>query len=401
MKRNYDNWLKAFVDYASIGEAPLSMYFWVGVSTIAGALRRCVWIDMAHFEWVPNFYVILVAPPGVVSKSTTASIGMQLLREVPGINFGPDVASWQALAQLLAESAEDFVMPDGSFMPQSAITIESSEFGTFLNPHDREMIDILVHLWDGKRGVMRKMTKTQGNDEIVNPWVNIIACTTPAWIEGNFPEYLIGGGFTSRCVFVYAEKKRQYVAYTYKAVPTGFAEMRVKLIEDLRQISLLRGAYSISKDAEAWGEAWYKNHYENRPQHLNNERFGGYIARKQTHIHKLAMVLAAAKRDQLLITLEDLQEANAIVTGLEADMPKVFERIGTTQQAKGQAELVSVVRSHGRIETNEAYKQLFRLLSYEDFNAAKTGAIMAGYIEQYADQGKVFLRTKYENQTPN
>ena len=69
--RNHADWLTAFMDYASYGEAPRHMYFWTGVSAIAGALRRKVWIDQAYFKWYPNFYIVLVAPPGIVSKSTT------------------------------------------------------------------------------------------------------------------------------------------------------------------------------------------------------------------------------------------------------------------------------------------------------------------------------------------
>ncbi len=390
MKRHYPNWLKAFVDYASVGEAPLSMYFWVGVSTIAGALRRCVWIDQGIFQWVPNFYILLVAPPGVVAKSSTASIGMSLLRDVPGINFGPDVVTWQALAQALGQSQEMVLMPDNLYHPMSAITIESSEFGTFLDPNNREMVDILVSLWDGRKGTFKKLTKTQGSDEIVNPWLNIIACTTPSWIEGNFPEYMIGGGFTSRCVFIYADKKRQYKAYPGLELPPDFLETRQKLIDDLVAISMLRGAYSLAPEAVAWGEVWYREHYENRPKHLDNDRFGGYIARKQTHIHKLAMIFAAAQRSDLTITCEDLQAANRLVTALELDMPRVFEKIGVSQQAKGQAEIVSITRAHSYISYRDLYRQLFRILSYEDFMKGIQSAVAAGLIRQVAHGGELY-----------
>jgi hypothetical protein len=108
MARNHADWLKAFVDYASYGEAPKRMYFWTGVSTLAGALRRRVWIDQFYFQWYCNMYVILVAPPGVVSKTTTADVGMNLLRQVPGIGFGPSVVTWQALVQGFAQAAETF-----------------------------------------------------------------------------------------------------------------------------------------------------------------------------------------------------------------------------------------------------------------------------------------------------
>ena len=107
-KRNFPDWIKAFIEYAGFGEAPRHMYFWVGASTIAGVLRRRVWIDQAYFRWHPNMYVILVAPPGIVSKSTTAGIGMRLLRQVPGIRFGPDVVTWQALVGAFAEASEAF-----------------------------------------------------------------------------------------------------------------------------------------------------------------------------------------------------------------------------------------------------------------------------------------------------
>src|SRR6185369_15058703 len=133
------------MDYASFSEAPKHMHFWTAVSTIAGALRRRVWLDMGYFRWHPNFYIILVAPPGIVSKSTTASIGMSLLRKVPDIKFGPDVVTWQALVTGFAESTEGFEL-DGSFHTMSAITIESSEFGNLLNPQDKEMIDLLVNM---------------------------------------------------------------------------------------------------------------------------------------------------------------------------------------------------------------------------------------------------------------
>lgn len=379
--RNHQDWLKAFVEYASFGEAPLTMYFWVGVSTIAGALRRRVWIDQGFFRWLSNFYIVLVAPPGIVAKSTTASIGMNLLREVQGIKFGPDVVTWQALVQSLASATEMFPIGD-KFYPQSAITIESSEFGNFLNPNDREMVDVLVSLWDGKQGAFTKITKTSGSDEVINPWVNIVACTTPAWIAGNFPEYMIGGGFTSRCIFVYAEEKRRYVAYPSQHLPPEFQQMRMKLIQDLERISTLAGPYELEPAALQWGEEWYEQHYKNRPPHLNNERFGGYIARKQTHIHKLAMIMAAAQRDERVITLAELKGADALVSALEVSMPKVFAHIGRTEISRHMEELLSCIRAYGEIEYTELFKAMFRVFpSSVDFENAMKSLRSAGFIE--------------------
>lgn len=387
--RHYEDWLKAFVDYAGYGEAPKRMYFWTGVSALAGALRRRVWIDQAYFRWYPNFYIILVAPPGVVSKSTTASIGINLLRRVPGINFGPDVVTWQALVSAFAEASESFEF-EGEYHTMSAITLEASEFGNLFNPQDRDMVDLMVSLWDGKQGGFKKVTKMSGSDMVENPWINVIACTTPAWIAGHFPDYLIGGGFTSRCVFVYADKKERYVAYPILEVPRGLRETEAKLILDLEHIAVnLVGPYTLSPAAFEWGTAWYRHHYENRPADLDDERFGGYIARKQTHIHKLAMVLAASQRDERVVTDSDLTVANQMVTDLEADMPHVFGKIGRTNDSIQAERFIQYVHRRQAVLYADAYRFIHSYFpDVKDFEGIVLGAVRAGFIkvEQRGDQ---------------
>ena len=111
--RNYPNWIDAYLDYSKHSEAPKNFHLWTAVSVIAGALRRHVWLDMKYFQWTPNMYIIFVAPPGIVSKSTTANIGMDLLRQVEGVKFGPDAVTWQALVHELQESKEMFHLVDG------------------------------------------------------------------------------------------------------------------------------------------------------------------------------------------------------------------------------------------------------------------------------------------------
>ena len=383
MTRHFPDWIEAFQNYASFGEAPRKMYFWVGVSAIAGALRRKVWIDQHYFKWYPNFYTILVAPPGVIAKTTTADIAMDLLREVPGILFGPSVVTWQALVTSFTEACETFECIDkhGEIMqmPMSPITISSGEFGNLLNPQDKEMVDMLVNLWDGKS--FQKKTKHSGDDNVVNPWINLIACTTPAWIAGNFPEYMIGGGFTSRCVFVYGEQKARFVAYPGLSVPKDIDQLKNLLIQDLSQISLMAGEYQLTKQAIEWGDEWYKKHNTTRQPHLDDSRFGGYIARKQTHIHKLAMVLAAARSDKLIITQEILETAATMVTDLEIEMAKVFQKIGQSEITATAQRLLDFIQRKGRVDYAEAYRYIHaQFPQFRDFEDMLKGLLKAGYI---------------------
>lgn len=396
MARNHADWLEAFCDYARFGEAPRKMYFWVGVSALAGALRRKVWIDQAYFKWFPNFYIILVAPPGIVSKSTTASVAMRLLRRVPGIKFGPDVVTWQALIGAFAEATEMYDDGFGDYRVMSALTIESSEFGNLLNPQDKEMVDLLVSLWDGKEGSFDKRTKMSGNDKVENPWINMIACTTPAWIAGNFPEYMIGGGFTSRCVFVYASEKEKYVAYPGLHVPANLAQLEDSLVADLEHISInLQGEYKLSSDAIAWGEAWYREHYTNRPVGLDDDRFGGYIARKQTHVHKLAMILSAAQSDKLIISIEDLKTANEMVSDLEADMPGVFSKIGRSDISLQTDRFLKYLAQKGEVAYPEAYRFIHAYFpSSREFEDMLAGCIRSEQVRVEQRQGTMWLLSR-------
>lgn len=364
------------------------MHFWSGVSAIAGALRRKVWLDMKSFKWHVNHYVIIVAPPGVVSKSTTSGISMNLLRQVDGIKFGPEVVTWPALVTAFAQSHEMFMWPQdsGDMYGQCALTLESSEFGNLINPQDREMIDLLVTLWDAKTGGFSKVTKKDGKETVENPWINLIACTTPAWIAGNFPEYVIGGGFTSRCLFVYCEEKFKELAYPDEVAPPDYDNIQKKLVEDLNHIyNNLCGPYKLHPLAREWGKEWYHTHRVKPPEILRDSRFGGYLARKQTHLHKLAMILAAARRDELIIMPDDLQVASKMISDLEADMPKVFSKIGRSEESIQAERLLDFIRRSGEISYVDAYRYVhLHFPQLKDFEGILYGAIRAGYIQQKA-----------------
>jgi len=397
-QRAFPNWLEAYVQHQRYSESPLNFHLWTGIFTIAAALGRKVWIDELHFQWTPNMYIILCGPPGVAAKSTTMRQGISLLENVEGVRFGPQSLTWQALLQAFGEAQTSVKIPgqeDPALM--SCLNIGIGELGTFYNPDDKELTDQLTALWDGQMETARRRTKKEGETIIKNPWLNLIGCTTPSWLKSRFPKTAIGGGLTSRIVFVYGDSKRIKIPYPSQLNVDGEHSKEEKyLIHDLRRISLLAGQYKLNPAALEYGNDLYSRiHSGNSPDHLRSGRFDGYIARKQTHIHKLAIILAAAKRDELVITKEDLQQAEKYVNRIEPDMAKVFESIGVSDSAQNLGELETIIKNYKKITLKSLWQEVYRTMDAFSFKNSIQSAVEAGIIEKRQIPGEVnnFLLT--------
>lgn len=396
--RHFSNWVKAYVAFTTDSEAPDDFHFWTGVAIVAGALRRRVWIDMRKFQWTPNFYIILVGPPGIATKSTSIRTGIRLLEQVDGIHFGPPSITWQKLAESLANSVEHMkmTMPNGQdeLFPMSCLTISVSELGTFLKIEDTALVDVLVDLWDGQLSTWGHSTKTSGSVEIKNPWLNIIGCTTPTWLKANFPEHLIGGGLTSRIVFVYGEKKRKLVAYPDEMMPDAdYIALEKKLVEDLKKIAMMQGPMLLTPKARDWGHDWYTRHWTGpRPTHMASDRYGGYLSRKQTHIHKLALVLSAARSNDRRITEVDLHEASLLLESVEPHMIKVFESIGVVDEARRIGEIEKFVSAHGWLSSDQIWRFVMNIMSQKDFEESLKSAVRGGLLKVELRNGQRGVR---------
>lgn len=388
MPRKLANWLSAYAEYTQVSEAPEMFNFWSGVSTIAGALRRQVWIDQVKFKWTPNFYIVFVSPPGVATKSTTMSVGMNLLKQIDGVVMGPQSLTWQGLTSGLQDSLR-LVPLNGtadllnkSYISMSAITCEISELGTMLDPRDPTLMSVLIDLWDGKEGKWDRWLKSKENTSIENAWINIIGATTPSWLNENFPETMIGSGLTSRIIFVYADQKKYLIPYIKKLVAgPEFDLLEKSLVHDLDDIAQMKGEFVLTDEALDFGSKWYAQHWTKPEEHLLMDRMQGYRARKQTHIHKLAMVLSAAESSELVITKDHLATALAFTAGIERDMHIVFESIGVHQSARDAEILMSYVRANKIVPHQELWRVCMRAMSLKEFSEAIDSLVRAGYIK--------------------
>lgn len=381
MTRKLADWLTSYLKYTEGTEAPRIMHFFAGVTTIAGALRRKVWIDQVRFKWFPSFYVVFVADPGIATKSTTADLAMDLLREVPGIKFGPDNVTWQSLVTSFAASCESFEY-NGEWLPMSAITLVASEFGSLMDLRNQEMINLFITLWDG-RAKYEKTTKLSGNDTIEAPWINLLACTTPSWIATNMDHLATSGGLTSRTIYVFADAKENYIAYLDEYAPKDLGTLRADLIQDLEHISMrLSGAFTITANARKWGRSWYEALWKEHYSPDAEDWLKGYIARKQTHVHKLAMILSVSRGDTMLITEDDLMLADQMLLSIEKDLEKVFSKVGKSSSAVALDKFLEYLKRRMVCPYEDAYRMIQSSFpDFREFEGILAGTLRAGLVE--------------------
>jgi hypothetical protein len=395
MARHFDNWLKAYTEYCSFTESPEILHYWAGVSAIAGALGRRSWIDMVAFNWYPNFYIIFVGPPDVVRKTTTSGIAEEMLREVEGVKFGPNVATWQSIITDLDEAFEFMEMPNGEQKTINSMYICSGELGNFLDPTDKKAVDMLVTLWDGGR--IEKSTKNNGKEHMDNTLLNLLGCTTPSWINGSIPTYLADGGLFSRMVFVYTNSRARRIAYPNLTARKDAYDYRNKLIEDLRDIRSIVGSVHMTKDAYEWGTCWYDDLCDKQESGEANT----LLARKQVQLHKLAMIISASKKNlwnrQYSIDEDILCEAAVELDKLEPQRLAVFENIGKSQGSIKSDSILNIVKMKKKVLLTELYKLSIKdMPDFQEFSKYVISLQKAGLIEiiEAIDGSKFILCTE-------
>lgn len=373
------DWLNDFVNCYSHGESPPRILYWVGVSTIAGALGCRVWIDEGLFKWLPNFYILIVGPPGEIKKSTSTNLGMLLLREV-GADMGPEISTWQALITHMSTNQRLTIVGTEQKMA-SCVTLELSEFGSFFDTADHWLVDILVRLWDNKPTPLEKETKKDGVEYIENPWLNILACTTPKWIAKNVTEDVIGGGFGSRLIFIHEDIAAQDVSYPSR-VKRKFNPyiQQADLTSRLSDMTHLTGPYRMTEAAYAWGDAWYKENRK-RMRASRNETEANFFAREQTQLHKLAMVISVSRGEFPVISEQVMVEAYERLKDLSKDAQRVLGVVGQTNITRVASDILATLAKTGPLPRKELYRRaFFRSMSIREYSEALGSASGAGFL---------------------
>ena len=329
-QRNIPDWIEGYLAYTEDSEPPQLFKEWCAVSVIAAALQRKCKLEWGTTVFYPNLYIVLTAPAGKARKGTAMAPARKFIDRI-GIPLAAEAVTREALIRTLKES-ESVLSTETGIIVHSSLTVFSPELTVFLGYNNTQLMSDLTDWFDcSEKWVYR--TKTAGTDDISGVLINLLGATTPDLIRSTLPLDAIGGGLTSRMIFVFEEKKGKIVPFPFVSEETR--KLETKLYYDIECINMLQGQFKFTKEfLSRWGD-WYTAQEGKNPFGANyNKAFDGYIERRPTQVLKLSMVMNASRTDEMVLDEPDLARAIDLLERTEKKMPRAFGGIGMSQNAQ-------------------------------------------------------------------
>jgi hypothetical protein len=359
---------------------------WVAYSVVAAALRRKVGLQLGRISYHPNIYVVLVAEPGVARKTQAIKFGVEFLTTIPDIRRSSDSATKEALTDDIEAAKLPSTMPDGSEFGHSSLNIISKEFESFLGQkqENTRMLVALTDLFDCPDDWKARTRHGKSETTIVRPWVNLLAATTPDSLASSLPASAVGGGLTSRILFIWAEKKKRAVAIP--ALTEAEVQLKKKLEQDLYQISRIAGEYSMTGDCVKKWTDWYNAYDEDESGNrvCTDKSFSGWYSRKPTYIIKVAMLRAASSSNILTIHWNHIEESIAAIQQVELVMGSAFKAIGKSEISAEVDSVLQIIKSYKWISEKALMSLIWRDIDNTKFQNVietilKTGKVVREY----------------------
>lgn len=306
-------------------EIPTEFSIWCGLTGISAVLKRDLWIDQGICHVFPNIYTILVAGSGRCRKSTAIDQMDDMLQSInPPLNIMSQKTSTEGMIQ-------SFHGDNPGSTSDCVGTVIADELIIFLNRAAYEaggLGGLLIQLYDCKKKFSYK-TIARGKEELTNSCLSWLSGTTIDWLKLAIPIEAVGGGLTSRILFVYLDRYADPVPIPY--LDPEKKMIREGLILRLQKFASLRGEVKWTKQARAYYIEQYCDFYRNSPL-FDDPTLSGYASRRCVHWLKLSMLFACSEGTPFLIKRAYLKYAENLLDMTEKNLPKVMSMITSTEK---------------------------------------------------------------------
>lgn len=388
--RAFPNFIDGYLQYTEGHESTIRIRKWCAISVIAAALERRIWLNRGYYKLFPNLYTFIIGRSGLVKKSTSTAIAVDILRELDDIRIMAEKMSAISLIEQLSLSGKQ-VMIGGELVNQSALFAYASELMVFMEEVFGDIVPLLTTFYDCQPNDSSKpwtyTTVKRGKLNIYGPCLNLLGASTKTWLQKCIPNSEIEGGFTSRIIFV-VENKLPDKLVPWPDVPIDLISHRYKLIADLQRIHMMNGEIVPTEGAKKKFSEWYEYHMREILPLNQDPRMVGYMSRKGDTILKIAMIHSAAQdahyETRSSLTSDNIDWAIKEIDDLEMDWRLAFEGSGAPKVLT--YDLVDYVRKKGMVIKQNLLKDFTALAPLPQIIRDLKDLKNMGEIEEVKDQ---------------
>lgn len=364
-------WLDAYMKYVSQSKSPETFRLWSGISVLSSTLKRNIflWFNQ-EFKVFPNQYIILTGPPGV-GKGAAMNPATNLAKEAGVVNYLSDRITAERIVELIAQGfTHPVVTTTGGVTTSQAVTehtatILSDELPVFIGSSDW-MLPFLCTIWT--KNEFDYQTKHKGNKYIKEMCVSILGGCVPEYLRKLCKDTLapVTGGFTARCIFVYASKETQLPHIKWGAPDKQKSQLEHDLIEDLKTVSRIGGEIYLTPEAQTY---WESKYGQVTSGDFESDALANFKSRIPSHVLKCAMTLCLSEQDDLLITRPQLEKAVALVEQVRDNVDVTFRAVGESSLAVAQDRVMKFIEGRGICTSKEILKYNSRHITEEQLLA--------------------------------
>lgn len=356
-------WIDDFITHTYGRETTNQFAFWTAVAGLSGIVQRDCSLLFGNHGLFANFFVILVAPPGLCHKSTAMQMYEDIERKGMSLITNPDLLEekkYKAIRGKTTAEAMFDVMQNKKYtsavdhterMTTAKLILRISELTTFLSKaqYNAQLVDKITDFYDCKAHDT-DITRGGGAKELHNIYASLFAATTPDHLKHSIPEQAFGGGFMSRTVIV-----NQDIGGMKRIVPIPYIPPECPDVEEMAErlawlVRVKHGTYKMTQDAYRFYEGWYRKEIlelrdkasKGETDHRNNRRY--------IHVLKLALMIAIQRYDtKMVVTTEDLEYAIRIINYTFDEATDTVESIYLSSiEDGGMIRFLRIVRDAGK-----------------------------------------------------
>ncbi|HXK71947.1 MAG TPA: hypothetical protein PLQ68_04505 [Clostridia bacterium] len=356
----YNRFLECYRFYTRGNETPELFHLWCGLSALAGACEKRLWLDRGFFNVYFNLYVVLISPAGLCAKSSSLDLAGKLLKDAGYRLLEGSVLKEKIIIEML-ESMKTVQLDVESIFPHCSVTYLSDELNVLLSS-GVDMIKFLVDMYS-KDDLYAYKTKNSGTFELPYPYFNLLTAAVPQWFGPQLAGDMASTGFLARCILIYLDQKRG--KYPQPIYTKEQVDARAECLEMLTSIADWYGPLELSESAKKFYDDWYMSQDISPSE---DYRIAAYLERRnKVHILKVAGLMAVGDLRKIIQKI-DFERAIDLFKMTEKRLRMSYLIAGGNKLAQYVYKIQGLLKDNGgKLYTKDLMKMFYTDLNPADF----------------------------------